>query len=60
MGKGLCIFGMIGSALLVLIFGLDLAIGLPFGRISVIMDIGFILASLLLGLAGFLTLREIP
>lgn len=60
MGKGLCIFGMVGSGLLVLLFGLDLALGIPFGRISVLMDIGFIVAALLLGTAGFLTYREIP
>ncbi|MBC7351546.1 MAG: hypothetical protein H5U08_04230 [Thermogutta sp.] len=60
MGKGLCIFGMVGSALLILLFGLDLALGIPFGRVSVVMDIGFIAASLLLGVAGFLTFREIP
>ncbi|MGB9688235.1 hypothetical protein [Thermogutta sp.] len=60
MGKGLCIFGMVGSALLILLFGLDLALGIPFGRVSVIMDVGFIAAAVLLGVAGFLTLREIP
>ncbi|HOA53993.1 MAG: hypothetical protein WBH86_05590 [Thermogutta sp.] len=60
MGKGLCIFGMVGAGLLLLVFGLDLALGMPFGRISMIMDLGFIVAAAGLFAASFMTLREIP
>lgn len=60
MGKGLCIFGMIGAGLLLLVFGLDLAAGLPFGRVSLIMDVGFILAAIGLFAASLMTFREIP
>jgi hypothetical protein len=60
MGKGLCIFGMIGAGLLLLVFGLDLAAGLPFGRVSVIMDVGLIVAAAGLLAASVMTFREIP
>lgn len=60
MAKGLCIFGMVGAAILLLIFALDLALGFPFGRVSVIMDIGFVVAAVLLEVGSVLTFREIP
>lgn len=60
MPKALCVFGMVAAGLMVLLFGLDLAIGLPFGKANVIMDVGFIVAAALLGYASFTTYREIP
>ncbi len=60
MGKGLCIFGMVGAGLLLLVFGLDLVLGMPFGRVSMIMDVGFIVAAGLLFAGSFMTFREIP
>ena len=43
---------------MLLIFALDLAIGIPFSRASILMDIGSCIGAL--GLAGisFMTLRE--
>ena len=59
MSKALTLVGMVIAILLVLLFGLDLA--LPqflFGRVSVIMDGGFIVCGILLGLLSWTTYRE--
>jgi hypothetical protein len=45
MPKALTISGMVVSALVLLIFLLDVFLGWPFGKISMIMDIGFILSA---------------
>jgi hypothetical protein len=45
MPKALTISGMVVSALVLLIFVLDLFLGWPFGTISMMMDIGFILCA---------------
>ncbi len=58
MPKALCISGTVIAALMFLIFGLDLALGFPFSRVSVVMDVGFIVCSAALGLASWTTLRE--
>jgi hypothetical protein len=58
MSKALCIIAIVVSALLVLVFGLDMIIGIPFGKSSVIMDIGFVVFSLILGFLSLTTLRE--
>lgn len=60
MPKALCVFGLVVAALLLLTFGLDLAVGIPFGQADIIMDIGFVIASAILGVSAFLTLREQP
>ena len=46
------------AALLLLVFGLDLALKFPFGRVSPTMDIGFLLCSLALGYVSWATLKE--
>lgn len=61
MPKALCISGMVVSLLLLLIFGLDLVTGFPFGvaeQTSYIMHIGFIVCSGILGYLSWTTLRE--
>jgi hypothetical protein len=58
MSKALCIIAIVVSALLVLVFGLDMIIGIPFGKSSIIMDIGFVVFSLILGFLSLTTLRE--
>ncbi len=58
MPKALCILGMAISALLLLVFGLDLATGFPFNAGTPMMNIGFIIASAILGYLGWSTLRE--
>lgn len=58
MPKALCILGMVVSALTLLLFGLDLAIGLPFGGVSRVVDIVFVAASGILGYLSWSTFRE--
>ena len=54
------IFGLVVSAGLLLVFGADLAVQFPFHRISMAMDIGFVICALLLGYMSVATLRELP
>ncbi len=58
MPRALCIVGTVVSLLLLLIFGLDLAVRFPFSRANMIMDIGFVLCSVTLGVLSWLTMRE--
>jgi hypothetical protein len=58
MAKGFAIFGFVVAIVLLLVFGLDLAVGIPFDRISWIADTLFVLASLALGVISFMTFRE--
>ena len=58
MPKALCLVGTVVAVLLLLVFGLDLAVGFPFRRDGLIMDIGFLLCALALGYASWATLRE--
>jgi len=58
MAKGFAIFGFVVAIVLLLVFGLDLAVAIPFDRISLTTDILFILASLALGVVSFMTFRE--
>ena len=59
MPKALTIGGMVVSAVLLLLFGLDLAIEIPFQRVSALMDIGVVICALMLGYMSWTTLREI-
>ena len=59
MPKALTITGMIISGLLLLVFGLDLAIEYPFGRTSMLMSISFVIFSLVLGYLSWSTWREL-
>jgi len=58
MPKALCILGLVISVLLLVIFGLDLTMSVPFGRDEMVMDIGFLIAAGLLGYISFVTMRE--
>lgn len=58
MPKALAMLGMVISVLLLLVFGLDMAIGIPFDKINSVMDIGFIVCSLILGYLSWATMRE--
>ena len=58
MAKVLCIAGAVIAVLLVLIFGLDLALKIPFKRASILMDIGFLVCAGLLGFISWTTLKE--
>jgi hypothetical protein len=58
MAKVLCIAGAVIAVLLLLIFGLDLALKIPFKRASILMDIGFLVCAGLLGFISWTTLKE--
>ncbi|HID77846.1 MAG TPA: hypothetical protein EYP56_17840 [Planctomycetaceae bacterium] len=58
MPKVLCIIGMVISVLLLLVFGLDLALKIPFGRANALMSISFVICSLVLGYLSWSTYRE--
>jgi hypothetical protein len=52
------IAGLVISGLLALVFALDLFIKVPFNRESTVMDVGFLVCSLILGFLSWTTLRE--
>jgi hypothetical protein len=58
MAKGFAIFGFVVAIVLLLVFGLDLAVKIPFDRVSMVTDILFVLASLALGVVSWMTFRE--
>lgn len=67
MAKALSLFGVIVALTLVLIFSIDVALGKPatgegplFMGFSKTMDVGFIIAGVLLGYISFMTFRELP
>ncbi|MDR1959007.1 MAG: hypothetical protein LBQ54_08185 [Planctomycetaceae bacterium] len=57
MPKILCLFALVISALLLLLFFADIAVGVPFGR-SLMLDAAFIIAAGIIGTLSFLTFRE--
>lgn len=58
MPKVLCLVGSVVAVLMLLVFGLDLAIGFPFLRKSITMDVGGLVCSLALGYMSWTTLKE--
>jgi hypothetical protein len=58
MPKALTISGMVIAVLLLLIFGLDLAVKVPFGRASGAMDVAFLICAAALGYMSWSTFRE--
>jgi hypothetical protein len=58
MPKALTISGMVVAVLLFFVFGLDLALRIPFDKASVSMDIVFLLCAALLGYMSWSTYRE--
>ncbi|MBI1901537.1 MAG: hypothetical protein HYS13_10565 [Planctomycetia bacterium] len=59
MPKALTIAGMAVAGLLLLVFLLDVAVGIPFGGISMVMDIAFLLAAGMLGYVSWAAYREV-
>jgi hypothetical protein len=52
--------GMIMAGLLAVVFTADLAAAVPFGRASVVADVGFVVSSLLLGYASWRLMDRRP
>jgi len=48
MAKAMSIAGLVVAGLLALIFTADLAVGIPFGRVGTITDVGFLVSSVIL------------
>ena len=59
MSKVLCYSGIATAGMLLILFFLDLAIGVPFKKADMVMDIVFLVSSTGLGLISWLTLKEL-
>ena len=58
MPKALCMSGLVVSGLVIILFAADLAVGIPFRRASMMMDVSLLASAALLGLISWFTLRE--
>jgi hypothetical protein len=58
MAKAFSVLGMVVAIVFLLVFTLDLALEMPFGRASMIADIGFIICALALGYMSWTVYRE--
>ena len=59
MPKALCIFGMVVAALMILIFALDMLLGVPFHKSNPwSLDLPFVLCAAALGYLSWATFRE--
>ncbi len=58
MPKVLCLTGMVIAILILVLVLLDLALKVPFQRISTMMDIVFVICAVCLGYLSWATLRE--
>ncbi len=59
MEKWLCLGAMIAAAVILLVYGFDLALGMPFGRAGLVQDIVFVIAAGLVLWQGYETWREL-
>lgn len=59
MPKVLCMTGMVIAILILVLFLLDLAVAFPFKRVSMLMDVVFVLCAAGLGYISWSTLREL-
>lgn len=59
MAKGLSIMAMAIAVLVLLLFALDLVLKFPFMRASILMDVTFVICSLILGYLSWSAFREI-
>jgi hypothetical protein len=60
MAKAMSIAGLIAGGLVALLFVLDLAVGFPFGRVSALMDAGFILCGAGLAYLSWNAMADLP
>jgi hypothetical protein len=59
MPKALVISGIVVASLILLLFGLDLAVKWPFEQASMVMDVTFLICALILGYLSWNALREV-
>lgn len=58
MAKAMSIAGMVVAGLLVLAFGADLALSIPFGGADSVTDVGFLVSGAILGYLSWNALRD--
>lgn len=58
MAKAMSIAGMIVAGLLALVFTADLAVGIPFGRVGRMTDVGFLVSALILAYLSWNAFRD--
>ena len=58
MEKWLCLTSMAIAGIVLIAFALDMAIGIPFGKLSFVVDIVAVLAAGLVGYLGWESYRE--
>jgi hypothetical protein len=58
MAKAMSIAGMVVAGLLVLAFGVDLVIGIPFSGANKTTDVGFVISGAILGYLSWNALRD--
>ena len=58
MAKALTLLGVGVSALIFLLFTTDVAVGYPFGKASLVMDVGFMICAVIFGFLSWQTFRE--
>jgi hypothetical protein len=58
MPKALCMSGLVVAGLVIILFAADLAVGVPFKRASVMLDVSLLGSAALLALISWFTLRE--
>lgn len=59
MPKAMTFGGMAVAGLTFLLFGLDLAVGFPFGRANMLIDIGFVICAAILGYLSWSAYRDL-
>lgn len=59
MPKALCYIGMAVAAVILILFGLDLILGIPFYGQSKLLDITFVVSAAILAYLSWATVREI-
>ncbi|TWT97948.1 hypothetical protein Pla108_21030 [Botrimarina colliarenosi] len=58
MAKAMSIFGMVVAAILLLAFGVDPLLGIPFGGANKVMDIAFAICAAILGYMSYDAFRS--
>ena len=58
MPKVMTIVGLVIAGLIALVFVVDLALGFPFKRASLMMDVSFLICALLLAYMSWSTMKE--
>lgn len=59
MAKGLTIFAMVIAVLVLVLFSLDLALGIPFRKANIFLDIIFAISAAGLGYISWATFKEL-